>query len=387
MSVIRATVVPATPATAPVTTAPAAADAELGSAFAALVDALGAELAASGTNTEDGTVEGDEQGATDRAVDTGMAAVAVLALAGAAALLSASMPVQAGAARPADAGTATLSTLPGDPPGRGEGIEANEGVDAEALVDGLVEDAVPSSTTQPSPRPVAAEPTAGFPLPDTGDGAAAPVGDAHAGDDVALAEGAPSDGLPSDASLATTAPPDAEPNEAVIAGPPTTSDAATGIGRPAGPTAAAPTAAAGSGDPATRVAAPALSEQIVEVLSPLRRGPDGTHQVALQLRPDELGEVLVDVRVRGNEISLSLRADLAPTADLLRESLAELRSELEAAGFRSGNLDVGSHAERRSEREALPVPPVDLASRARNAADHVPDPASPSGATGLDLRL
>ena len=95
--------------------------------------------------------------------------------------------------------------------------------------------------------------------------------------------------------------------------------------------------------------------------------------------------MLVDVQVRGNEVNLSLRADLPSTSDLLREALAELRAELEAAGFRSGDLDVGSHGprERADDRpntrlgaETTPAPD----------GDHRPTPVAAFG-TGLDLRL
>lgn len=102
---------------------------------------------------------------------------------------------------------------------------------------------------------------------------------------------------------------------------------------------AAPPAAAAPAAPAPA----ALPEQLVSLVAPLRRSPDGTHRMSLQLRPEELGGVTVDVRVLGNQISLHLRADLPATSELLRASLAELRVDLEAAGFAAGALDVGTN--------------------------------------------
>lgn len=149
--------------------------------------------------------------------------------------------------------------------------------------------------------------------------------------------------------------------------------------------------AATAASPAARMPAPSLPDQLVEVIGPLRQAPDGTHRLSVHLRPDELGEVLVDVRVRGNEVNLTIRADLAGTADLLRDAVGELRAELEAAGFRSGDVDVSSHSDRRATQERRPagaMPAGDAgASGLDGPEDTNPTPASTAASSGLDLRL
>ena len=138
--------------------------------------------------------------------------------------------------------------------------------------------------------------------------------------------------------------------------------------------------------------APATPDvQVVRVLVPLREAPDGTHRVTLHLQPEELGEVQVDVRVRGTEISLHLRTEHLRTGELLRATLPELRTELEANGFHPAAIDVSGHGpgahpdgeraaaapQLRSELpdEGPPEPPVRLTSPAARVT------------TKLDLRL
>lgn len=131
------------------------------------------------------------------------------------------------------------------------------------------------------------------------------------------------------------------------------------------------TAAAGShGAPAG--AHESVPTQLVEVVAPFRRSPDGSHRVTLHLRPEDLGEVHVEVQVRGGEISLHLTSDSAGTRDALRTSLPDLRAELEAGGLRAGSLDVGADRQPHPGREHhLGVTPP--------AADPPPSPAGPRG--------
>lgn len=92
-----------------------------------------------------------------------------------------------------------------------------------------------------------------------------------------------------------------------------------------------------------RPAAPAADPhiQVARIVRPLRLGNDGAYELALDLTPAELGRVRIDVELRGATISLTLRADNPATRELLQSSLDQLRSELEAAGLHTGNLDVG----------------------------------------------
>lgn len=153
--------------------------------------------------------------------------------------------------------------------------------------------------------------------------------------------------------------------------------------------------AATAASPAARTPAPSLPDQLVEVIGPLRQAPDGTHRLSVHLRPDELGEVLVDVRVRGNEVNLTIRAELAGTADLLRDAVGELRAELETAGFRSGDVDVSSHSDRRATQERRPAGAMPAGDAGASGLDGhedanptpTPTPASTAASSGLDLRL
>lgn len=389
MSLIPPAVV-GVPAATAATASGAPADGELAGAFAALVEALTAQLAAGETQTE--TVVGPGAGADgDPLAEPGAEAEAEVAVtaAGAATVLATwPMPLQGIAGQPVDADAAAPTTEIGPEllvRGDAVDVEPGAGTSSEALAAELPDGAAEGATAEPASSPTEAPdvPIDGSPAAHAdADVAADPAGDAATGDPAG--EPATADGS-GDAPLA-----DADPSAAVPTARSATSDAAAA--RPAGAvTAAAPTPPSGEAAATTaRAAAPALPTQLVEVVAPLRRGPDGTHQVAIQLRPDELGEVVVDVRVRGNEVALSLRADLAGTADLLRESLGELRAELEAAGFRAGDLDVGSQAERRSPREASRVPGGASSDRAGTPSagpDHQPVPATPLGVAGLDLRL
>lgn len=110
------------------------------------------------------------------------------------------------------------------------------------------------------------------------------------------------------------------------------------------PAAGQPTgAAAATGPTATPAAIPAPPhEQIAHVLGPLRHAPDGSYNLTVHLHPADLGNVDVSVSLRDGTVTMQLHADDAAARDLLRDSLGELRRELENAGLRAGELGVGA---------------------------------------------
>ena len=91
----------------------------------------------------------------------------------------------------------------------------------------------------------------------------------------------------------------------------------------------------------TPVAPPAVPEQIVSVVVPLHGRGDGRHEVTLELRPDDLGTIRVEVSVEQQTVHLTLHAAEPATGRLLSAALAELRTALTDAGLRAGDLTVG----------------------------------------------
>lgn len=360
---------------------------EVAAVFSALVAAVSAELAASEqASTADADVlAGAGESSDDAALGAGEVDDVAGAAAAAALLGMVASPARSETpeATPDVAGggaTATIAATSGP-------TSTLAGVDVEAQPD--VVGAQPAAT-EPATAPAGTAPT-----PDEGDVVADGIGlatsstdddqpelqadAARPGDEPgaaptadALAEAPDADGR-TDRSGHTTAS---------AAGP---SAGTTGVSAPAAPTATSATSATG------QPTAPPLPDQLVEVLAPLRRAPDGTHRMAIQLRPDELGDVHIEFQVRGNEISLNLRADLASTNELLRDSLAQLRAELDAAGFRSGTLDVNDHGDPRAQSDRPDHD--DAAARGRRSGDASADDAATtpdkprSAVAGLDLRL
>ena len=376
-------VIPTAPAppVAPVTNAagvPAeGTDTRLADAFAALVDALTAQV--EGDAVEGEALDDAAELAVPATVDADAPEASTGDLAAAPALVVWHPPRTAPTAPVTDP-TATaegaapellVEPAPADASLAGDALTGDAA--AEAVAEAVAADVVSADVEATSPD---GEPDTTLP---TAEQEPATEG----GVEPAPEQGVESDAVPPDAAPltstgSTTTGTDSTDGQAPSAVGPTGSAPV----RPAGEVAATAQAAA------TRAPAPTLPDQLVEVIGPLRQAPDGTHRVSVQLRPDELGEVLVDVRVRGNEVSLSIRADLAGTADLLRDAVGELRAELEAAGFRSGDVDVSSHHDRRAAQDEAGASTATGADRA--ALDGAePDAPNPHAATssGLDVRL
>lgn len=62
--------------------------------------------------------------------------------------------------------------------------------------------------------------------------------------------------------------------------------------------------------------------------------------MVLRLDPPELGQLRVDVRVHGDELTLRLQADTLLGRDVLQSRLSELRSSLEQHGFKLSQIQV-----------------------------------------------
>jgi hypothetical protein len=126
--------------------------------------------------------------------------------------------------------------------------------------------------------------------------------------------------------------------------------------RAAGHTGAAPSGAHAVGPPSARpaeaVAAPAISapaatqaavaDQIVSAVVPLHGRGDGRHEVTLELRPDDLGAIRVEVSVEHQTVHLTLHAADPATGRLLSAALPDLRSALADAGLTAGHVGVGT---------------------------------------------
>src|SRR5207248_1355199 len=110
--------------------------------------------------------------------------------------------------------------------------------------------------------------------------------------------------------------------------------------------------------PAAPVQAPPVV-QVAAAVGPVLHGPDGSYQVTMHLHPEELGRVAVTVDLHEGSASLHMHAAETGTVDLLRDSLDDLRAELDRQGLSAGSLDVsagdggpGGRAARELAREA-----------------------------------
>jgi Flagellar hook-length control protein FliK len=84
-----------------------------------------------------------------------------------------------------------------------------------------------------------------------------------------------------------------------------------------------------------------VHEQVVSAVVPLHGRGDGRHEVTLELRPDDLGTIRVEVAVEHQTVHLTLHAAEPATGRLLSAALPELRSALADAGLTAGHVGVG----------------------------------------------
>lgn len=130
------------------------------------------------------------------------------------------------------------------------------------------------------------------------------------------------------------------------------------------------------------------TQQVAEALREVRRLADGSHRLSLQLHPEELGAVQLEVAIRDGQLHVRAVAETEAARTALEQNLPELRSDLRDAGVRAGSLEVGPDASGRDRSDAptRDARTPDLRERADDAppTDTTPDPSSPSG---LDIRL
>lgn len=147
--------------------------------------------------------------------------------------------------------------------------------------------------------------------------------------------------------------------------------------------------------PAAPVAQPDVSEQIVSAVVPLHGRGDGRHEVTLELRPDHLGTIRVEVTVEQQTVHLALHATEPETNRLLAAALPELRTSLADAGLTAGHLEVGSDSAgtagqwRNPSRTGENHDSAAAAGRGGSGSD-LPEPARlprPAAAGRLDLLL
>ena len=85
-----------------------------------------------------------------------------------------------------------------------------------------------------------------------------------------------------------------------------------------------------------------VSQQIVQVVAPLRTAKDGDYTLSLQLHPADLGAVTVRVEVQQGVLSVHMSAEHAHGHEALSQSLADLRTQLQTSGVRTGDIVVAA---------------------------------------------
>lgn len=85
-----------------------------------------------------------------------------------------------------------------------------------------------------------------------------------------------------------------------------------------------------------------LWDDVRSAFDRIRSTGDG-QEVRIRLRPAELGELLVQVRTRGDHVSVRLVASSAAAHQTLIDDRLRLASELARAGFNEGSVDIGQH--------------------------------------------
>jgi flagellar hook-length control protein FliK len=138
--------------------------------------------------------------------------------------------------------------------------------------------------------------------------------------------------------------------------------------------------------------------QVVQALSPVLAGPDGSYSMSLQLYPEELGAVQVEVLLRGSEIRLALHAPDEAALAALRAALPDLKADLAAGGLSATSLSVddgrpgSSSGERSGDRsgDRRPDGQGDASGRRPDRyrdAEPTPRPSPSHTDAALDLRM
>jgi flagellar hook-length control protein FliK len=83
--------------------------------------------------------------------------------------------------------------------------------------------------------------------------------------------------------------------------------------------------------------------QIARAVDVMQQG--GGHEVRLQLQPPALGQLLVQLRVSGSDVSVHMLAETAQAQSVIRDHLPELKAALAAQGLQADKMAVtiGNH--------------------------------------------
>jgi hypothetical protein len=140
--------------------------------------------------------------------------------------------------------------------------------------------------------------------------------------------------------------------------------------------------------PAAPAAPATVPEQIVSAVVPLHGRGDGRHEVTLELRPDNLGTIRVEVVVEHQTVHLTLHAAEPATSRLLSANLPDLRSALAEAGLTAGQVGVGLDGSGSGQRRSRPQAALHPSSPDRERATATVRTLRPMAAAGrLDLFL
>ncbi len=96
----------------------------------------------------------------------------------------------------------------------------------------------------------------------------------------------------------------------------------------------------------------------------IRSSADG-QEVRIRLRPAELGDLVVQVRTSGDQVSVRLTASSAAAHQTLVDDRLRLATELAKAGFDEGSVDIGLHDGSGSFGDARHGPDAQDAERGR----------------------
>jgi hypothetical protein len=142
-----------------------------------------------------------------------------------------------------------------------------------------------------------------------------------------------------------------------------------------------------AGDPAGARPAGMVTDQLVDVIRPLRHDGHGRYDLRVDLHPADLGRVRLDVTFEAGVVHVTLHADQGATNQLLQQSLGDLRQALEQAGVATGQLAMGAEGSAPGSQDRPPT----SGPSARPTAPGTPE-ASPVGPThridgGVDVLL
>lgn len=130
------------------------------------------------------------------------------------------------------------------------------------------------------------------------------------------------------------------------------------------------------------------TEQVARVLRATELGPTGEQRIEIELTPEDLGTVTVELVLDGDALHVTLVADGADAADALRHDLDRLRAEFGTVDLRQLDVRDGRSDGRpdptTDDRRPPATPPA--------AAEVAPGPTPPSprpadASTSLDLLI